>query len=1560
MNEIDIKYFYSKVEYNIQTHKKNFFIIQNILIKNLDFTYLKKLLENDNVNFEYIQKIKIINENNYYEDLTNKSLINWIKNGKNKELNLVLILSPQNKITPNNDYKEMKYLDLLNELDNLKKSYKNIYDNSKTLDLALKKANTFIYESKDNNENLIKYDLSFLYSNPLIEFKSNNKKNNDNMNDNNNEEIKDNEHLNNIKNIYNIFLEKKIKYYLEFNIFFENDLKNYLKKSPKILHISTDSGILNLNGQQKLYLTVEKSNLVKSELTEDLIKHAIKSEPNSKNILLLIINTPNSIKIGKIFYDNEIKNVLCIENKNNYPFPNEFSEKYIFLFYSELIEGNSIKNSFLNAKKQLKTKEDLNNLIKLYGEGENIIFENKKKENENLKIDKSKSFKTLNNFNIKNEKKENNNNYLNKISSNNEFEIIPKSSNELLNIKRINYLELKRENSNSEFKINSGNPLINHNCILNCKFENEGNFRIIAQNKNIQSILIHFTEKKDKFVFVIGEKGMGKCLIIKKIGKILFERKIFNEVIFFEIKNFINENNIIDENNIIKNINNNINNKKINKDSKENCLILINYKNIIKDERNIFLLKDKIEEISKKNENYYFLISLSTKENLHSSFNYINVGSLKDEQKFLLFDYLKKYDINLKNKLIKNQIYKKNWEKIIKSSNGKINEIFLRINFLLLYFEYVLKNISNLNFTTKEIKTKLFHDEKTKNLNQKLFCLFFLLIEGVSINELSIFLNENEKIELNENYKFIIQKYYYKSIHNYIYKIDDSFLFEFKSFLDKNVIINLLKSILKYYHKIFYKIIIKYNYLYDLINEKTNKIGVAFWLNFNILDKTYEENKNEKDLIFMDYYLYNFENIIKNFDEPYLKCIFEEKNKISTPKTPNNSLNIFETLDENNIYKNYFSQISIFLLTIIYKRNDDPKNLIECLSNISFKFKINILYLNLLIFNYLTSQKSSNEIKILDTLKFSFPNNYRKDIEGEISLIKIINYFKTCSGENLDDCYENAKKIFINQNDSYKLFKLNFLMGKINKNFDKCLEYYNYCIENAKFCLNYNFLIIKIYIAKGYFHLKHNNFSEATEFAEKAKKLYDEIDNNKKDFLLKEINELFIDINDENKKKTQNLLIFLEANQILSSNDNEIYSIMNNAYNLKMKLKKKLKFNEINFKIFNINEFESFNKYFNYSGNFLYINSDEFDEDGNLYIEDKYGKSIKKNIDDLTKIIKDKNKTYDLVILGFFNSEKLYSNLKFPRVIYFPYNKDLLNLFKDNPNIMLFFKENFYSFIIYLLEQLLSQKLPLNTSFNNAKNKFLSKIDIIPDIKKYSKYKEFIELYVEPNENNNFVFINEKNDSIISNELSNSNIFNNIYDDYKRFYNNVKTFGRKKEFDEIFKLILNNNYVNLYGESKAGKTQIALELCKFFELRNFYENGIYYINVQNKSKKFTKNQLLKDLKEKINNTNIFIVIDNIDKIKNHEIIKSLLPISNEIHFLFISKEKINFLPCEYYKLNSKLEYKKAKDFFIFFHYEKKIFTNLDKYINDFFIDKNKEYKINDIMNYINKNNNKIL
>ena len=154
MNEINIKYFYSKVENNIQTDKKTFFIIQNIQINNLTCKYLRNLLKNDKVNIEYIQKIKLKNDNNNYDDLTDKSLTNWIKNAKNNELNLVLILSPQNKTTANNDYKLMKYLEILDQLDDLKKSIKNIYYNSKTSDLALKKKNTFILESKENSNQL--------------------------------------------------------------------------------------------------------------------------------------------------------------------------------------------------------------------------------------------------------------------------------------------------------------------------------------------------------------------------------------------------------------------------------------------------------------------------------------------------------------------------------------------------------------------------------------------------------------------------------------------------------------------------------------------------------------------------------------------------------------------------------------------------------------------------------------------------------------------------------------------------------------------------------------------------------------------------------------------------------------------------------------------------------------------------------------------------------------------------------------------------------------------------------------------------------------------------------------------------------------------------------------------------------------------------------------------------------------------------------------------------------------------------------------------------------------
>ena len=148
MNEINIKYFYSKVENNIQTDKKTFFIIQNIQINNLTCKYLRNLLKNDKVNTDYIQKIKLKNDNNNYDDLTDKSLTNWIKNAKNNELNLVLILSPQNKTTANNDYKLMKYLEILDQLDDLKKSIKNIYYNSKTSDLALKKKKHFYFRIK--------------------------------------------------------------------------------------------------------------------------------------------------------------------------------------------------------------------------------------------------------------------------------------------------------------------------------------------------------------------------------------------------------------------------------------------------------------------------------------------------------------------------------------------------------------------------------------------------------------------------------------------------------------------------------------------------------------------------------------------------------------------------------------------------------------------------------------------------------------------------------------------------------------------------------------------------------------------------------------------------------------------------------------------------------------------------------------------------------------------------------------------------------------------------------------------------------------------------------------------------------------------------------------------------------------------------------------------------------------------------------------------------------------------------------------------------------------------
>ena len=99
--------------------------------------------------------------------------------------------------------------------------------------------------------------------------------------------------------------------------------------------------------------------------------------------------------------------------------------------------------------------------------------------------------------------------------------------------------------------------------------------------------------------------------------------------------------------------------------------------------------------------------------------------------------------------------------------------------------------------------------------------------------------------------------------------------------------------------------------------------------------------------------------------------------------------------------------------------------------------------------------------------------------------------------------------------------------------------------------------------------------------------------------------------------------------------------------------------------------------------------------------------------------------------------------------------------------------------------------------------------------------------------------------------------------------------------------VLNNRYVNIYGESFCGKTKICFELCKYFYMNNLFKEGIYYINLK-KIKDIKGRKELKDLlnKNKINYERI-----NNNRINNNTInnerINDVLLIFDNFSFFFL-------------------------------------------------------------------------
>ena len=1273
-----------------------------------------------------------------------------------------------------------------------------------------------------------------------------------------------------------------------------NEIENKLNKSD--FSFSSSSSKINLSkSKSNLNLTVLESNYSSDEEEEEntfIDFSYIYANPLNKK------DEPNK-KLRDNYYYNDIYNIYNIF---------KLSDKIYNIEFNPIIDEDDFKNYFKKPIKVLHIccnvlTEKKNGIDKLFlcieNKGENKLLSDDdikiiiQKENKKIieclilntsNINISKSFYDagiLNVIGIENENMYPNINKKNENFIKNFYQLLinGKTISESFKLTKNKYSDLNCILYGNGDKIlfnniKEGKIQINSNCILNCKLDMENNIRMIGRNKNLYDAISFFTKYNDiKIVLIYGDEGIGKEIFMKKVGCYLFERKYYKFIKFLEIISLSQEE-IISKISSLKKIIKNIN----------SVLLLIKVDYEFNNTHAFEKLKNIFDKLKQKFPNYCFLFSITIPKKNSSNMNsFINGFNSFSYEKIQLNQLIKNYRKDLFSMLNENfcndKISSKNEDIIIKT--GYPNEIYLRACYFYIFnnkFNYKEKNITD-NFMIKQILSI------NNEINQKIFSYFIIAYKGISNLEINILFEGNEIQILDNQYNLIIQKYFCYILDDYFYKIDNSLIKEIQPNLDKQKFNDCLKDILRAYAGILRNIIKNSNLNFDLSEEFNAGIDYGFWLSFN--NKTFNDFYKHKDFIdkkyiYMSYYEYNIKKILEKYKENLKEILTFQ---LSDSDIKNNSSFI---CDNNDIIE-YIEQISICLPTIIFKL-EGKNNCIEIInlfSSILTEFSLNLANLRLLIFKC----SITKDLNLFNEIIFYFENSC-PSIEYELILLKI-EIEKYILDKSL---YIKISKDFEKKKNFINLFRLNYLMGKNFQN-KKCLKYYEKAIEYAKKANRYS-LIIKVNLSTAEYYLSIGKCDEAQNCLNKAEKISKTKNIN---FLLEEINKLSIKISNAiTKEKKKCALNFLEANQLFDIYYNNICSLSNSAFYFKQNIKKKIS-NNIRFEIFNYEKYKEFKKILS-SSKMLYIGSDYYDKEGNLYFEGEKGESILFPFYELCDIINSIENPQDisLVILGFLNSENLgneFIKKGFPNVVIIPKNPNLDYLINSNPIFIIQFKEFFYFFVIQFLSYISSNNvnnafsysyIDFNDKLSNALNKDFSMIKFIL-LKSKAPNDYILDLKEDNLFTNNYYNINYYN--FVENKNSFQTIDKKIQiDDIEEIENqkeidfnddfpyNIKMFGRKKELSELVQLIEKYNYVILYGNEKIGKTNLGIEICKYFSLRKKFDK-IYYLNPKKKKKKIAR---------KYKGSNL-IIFDNAFQIVKQKNFNDNL--KKNIHYLFIIDKK---------------------------------------------------------------------
>ena len=381
-----------------------------------------------------------------------------------------------------------------------------------------------------------KYDLIFLYASPIIK----------------NEYYKEFDapisYRKEIRKIVKLMNNYGKKLNLKFECANDKIFEDILRKNKtKILHISAHG---SYQGEYSLILENLEKNGQKLEINMNRLKSILNSyKKNISQMDLVIVSTCYSQDLGKLFRKCGAKNVIYIADKAQ--IMDDISVFFTKYFYKNLFDGKTIKQSYVNAKKEMKSNEKV----------KEINFNSCCCNHYHI----PECLSNIYNFDIKHDKEQCNckdkqqPNFHNKdcIYFNDFIKYLDEKS-----IDKNNFKIIEEENIN---KICCCDLDIEHNEIEKIKFESDSdifeNIKCFQSNNkgesNINStISFYYDEKKyksikgrrnimgrifsnitnqGKYVILFGEKNLGKIDFTRALCVYLYDRKKIKSYEIFRI-----------------------------------------------------------------------------------------------------------------------------------------------------------------------------------------------------------------------------------------------------------------------------------------------------------------------------------------------------------------------------------------------------------------------------------------------------------------------------------------------------------------------------------------------------------------------------------------------------------------------------------------------------------------------------------------------------------------------------------------------------------------------------------------------------------------------------------------------------------------------------------------------------------------------------------------------------------------------------------------------------------------------------------------------------------------